>query len=320
MAALATPISLTPGAPRPSVLYARLRVFWALRLSALVFVGGCGTETVLAESPSPEEPPEARSALSSGSPGPEPPPPKPASAPPKAESSACPADMALVEGSYCLAPEHRCLEYQKVEAEGRKVETHCARYKEPAACFHDRRRPMRFCMDHYEWPNKKGEKPITLVSWQKARETCAKVGKRLCSVEEFNFACEGEEGRPFVFGYERDASKCNFDKPYRERSYNFKPYDQCMANDKCRAAYEAIDQRIPSGSLETCKSDEGVYDLIGNVNEWVMITDGKPPHRSGIKGGWWGPVRDRCRPLVTFHDEGDFGYEVGFRCCADAKE
>ena len=35
-------------------------------------------------------------------------------------------------------------------------------------------------------------------------------------------------------------------------------------------------------------------------------------------GAWWGPVRNRCRPMTTFHLEGDYGYEVGFRCCKDA--
>ena len=63
----------------------------------------------------------------------------------------------------------------------------------------------------------------------------------------------------------------------------------------------------------------GLFDLNGNVNEWVEIPKEKPPNRSGLKGGWWGPVRGRCRPTVTFHKESDYGYEVGFRCCEDAK-
>jgi len=313
------PISLAQGAARPSAFTARLRAFYAFRLAALMLVGGCGTESVIAESRPQEGPsPDSPLAPASGAPGPEPPPPIGASGSASAdEAGPCPADMALVAGDYCLTPEHRCLEYQNIHVNGRVVPNHCVRYKEPASCFDDRKRPMRFCMDRYEWPNKKGEKPMTLVSWQSAREMCAAAGKRLCTVEEFNFACEGEEMRPFVFGFSRDASQCNFDKSYRERTYTFLAHDECMANPECRAAYEALDQRTPAGSIESCKSSDGVYDLIGNANEWVMISDGKPPHRSGIKGGWWGPVRNRCRPLVTFHDEGDFAYEVGFRCCSD---
>jgi sulfatase modifying factor 1 len=144
---------------------------------------------------------------------------------------------------------------------------------------------------------------------------CAAKDKRLCTEEEFNFACEGEAMRPYVYGFSRDPSKCNFDKPYRARTFKFTEMESCGDDPACLAAYRAIDQRVPAGSMESCQSPEGVFDLNGNANEWVVIPDAKSPHRSGIKGGWWGPVRDRCRPTVTFHDEGDFGYEVGFRCC-----
>lgn len=179
---------------------------------------------------------------------------------------------------------------------------------------------MRFCMDRYEWPNQEGELPMVLVSWEDARQICQSVGKRLCTEEEFNFACEGESMRPYVYGFERDTSRCNFDKPYRTRTFTFLAWGFCLADPDCREAFEAIDQRMPAGAMPGCRSDHGVFDLNGNANEWVMIPSNKPPHRSGIKGGWWGPVRNRCRPTVTFHDEGDFGYEVGFRCCADTSQ
>ena len=38
---------------------------------------------------------------------------------------------------------------------------------------------------------------------------------------------------------------------------------------------------------------------------------------SGLKGGYWGPVRDRCRPMTTDHNQWHTGYQIGFRCCAD---
>lgn len=225
--------------------------------------------------------------------------------------------MVLVEGKYCLTPEHRCVDPPE-GPDGKLGVNHCLRYAEPATCFADRRRPMRFCMDRYEWPNRKGELPMVLVSWEDARQICASVDKRLCTEDEFNFACEGEAMRPFVYGFARDTSQCNFDKPYRLRTFTFLPWGFCLDDPDCREAFQAIDQRLPAGSMEGCRSDAGAFDLNGNANEWVNIPGGKAPHRSGIKGGWWGPVRNRCRPTVTFHDEGDFGYEVGFRCCSDA--
>ena len=81
---------------------------------------------------------------------------------------------------------------------------------------------------------------------------------------------------------------------------------------------ERLDQREPAGSRPECVSPFGVYDLNGNINEWVRREGQEPPNRSGLKSGWWGPVRGRCRPTVGFHKEDDYGYEVGFRCCQDA--
>ena len=76
-------------------------------------------------------------------------------------------------------------------------------------------------------------------------------------------------------------------------------------------------QGLPSGSRPTCKSKTGVYDMTGNVDEWTKSSvPGERP--SVLKGGYWGPVRTRCRPATKAHDETHTFYQQGFRCCADA--
>jgi len=225
--------------------------------------------------------------------------------------------MSLVAGSFCTSAEHVCLEHVKRMARG-WVEGECKRYRPPALCHSRKKVPMRFCMDRWEWPNRAGELPRTLVSWNEAKAACEGIGKRLCTADEWTFACEGEEIRPHVHGWERDGSICNYDKPYRERTFNYKPHDACMLEPACKAEYDRLDQRLPAGSLARCVSPEGIFDLNGNANEWVMRPEQPFAKRSGLKGGWWGPVRDRCRPMTTFHGESDYGYEVGFRCCKDA--
>ena len=234
------------------------------------------------------------------------------------DDPACPSGMALVEGDYCPVVEQHCIEWQGGPGDGTGVKGQCKRFKEPTTCAVSYRKAQRYCMDRFEWPNVRGELPRVLVSWQDARALCENAGKRLCTEVEQNFACEGEDMLPYVYGYARDASICSIDKPYRERTFAFTPMPTCLADEACGAAFSAIDQRVPAGSMEACQSKQGIFDLNGNVNEWGMLPDRRSPDRSGIKGGWWGPVRNRCRPTVTFHDEGDYGYEVGFRCCADA--
>lgn len=236
---------------------------------------------------------------------------------PKVQAPVCPEGMALVEGDFCRAVEQRCLE-QLSSPDGGADENRCARF-EASKCTSTAPEPrkMRFCMDRHEYPGKQGELPMTLVSWTDAERICQSHGKRLCSESEFTFACEGEKMLPYTYGHERDAKKCNIDKPYQTPERHLLPYEQCLANASCAAEYKRVDGREPIGSHPDCVSPFGIYDLNGNANEWVSQPWREPPHRSGIKGGWWGPVRNRCRAITMSHGETYLGYEVGFRCCQD---
>jgi sulfatase modifying factor 1 len=251
-----------------------------------------------------------------------------ASAPAYPGSSAgCSDDMVRVEGDYCPAVIQNCKkhakDWEKSHDNDKTVSERCLHYEEPSKCLSKKREHLSFCMDRFEFPNVVGELPRVLTPWTDAKKMCAEKGKRLCSVDEFNFACEGPEMLPYVYGFDRDvdAKICNIDKPYRvpDHQHQMKTYDKCLLDPRCSAEMTRIDQREKIGERTTCVSWAGVFDLNGNVNEWVEIPHGKPPNRSGLKGGWWGPVRSRCRPTVDFHKEDDYGYEQGFRCCSDAK-
>lgn len=236
----------------------------------------------------------------------------------------CPDGMVRVEGEYCPAVVQECLEYHPewIKRQGEPgVAARCLRFREPSRCVAKKTESLSFCMDRYEYPNVPGELPRTLTSWEQAAELCAAQGKRLCTEAEFNFACEGPEALPFSYGYERNAETCNQDRDYRypDHSRRLLHYEACMQDERCAAEVARLDGREPAGERAACVSWAGVYDLNGNVNEWVVRTDQKAPYRSGLKGGWWGPIRSQCRPMTTFHKEDDYGYEVGFRCCADVE-
>ncbi len=232
--------------------------------------------------------------------------------------------MVRVEGDYCPAVMQDCVEHHNEYEEDkgkRRVSERCLRYRDPSRCVSKKRKTVSFCMDRYEYPNQVGELPRVLTSWKNAKRLCEEAGKRLCTEDEFNFACEGPDMKPYLYGFVRDKNVCNFDKAYRypDHSKQMLEYDDCLRDDWCKAELARLDQREKIGDRTTCVAWSGVYDLNGNANEWVEIPHEKPPNRSGLKGGWWGPIRARCRPTVTFHKESDYGYEAGFRCCADAK-
>jgi formylglycine-generating enzyme required for sulfatase activity len=175
-------------------------------------------------------------------------------------------------------------------------------------------KPEHFCIDRFEYPNRKGEYPIVLVSWYEARDACKAEGKRLCTEDEWTFACEGEEATPYPNGYVRDPEACLEDRPWRA-------FDgRALSPRGGKAAMMELDrlwQGLPSGARPLCKSQAGVYDMTGNVDEWTRSSiAGQRP--SVLKGGYWGPVRTRCRPATKAHDEEHVFYQQGFRCCADA--
>ncbi len=235
----------------------------------------------------------------------------------------CTEGMVRVEGEYCPAVIQDCIEHHKEydrNKSDKNVSERCLRYQNPSKCLSKEKKHLSFCMDRFEWPNKVGELPRVLTSWLEAKAMCEKAGKRLCTEDEFNFACEGPEILPYAYGFDRDATKCNIDRPYvrPDHSRQLPTYDKCDQNEFCASEMKRLDQRHAIGSRLTCLSWAGIVDINGNVNEWVEIPGEKHPNRSGLKGGWWGPVRSRCRPTVTFHKEFDYGYEAGFRCCADA--
>ena len=220
-------------------------------------------------------------------------------------TGACPADMIEVVGDYCPNLEQKCLRWLDPDAKLR-----CAEFAPEPKCT-GKTVQKHFCMDKYEYPNKAGATPVVMKTWYEARDACKGGGKRLCGSSEWTLACEGQEHLPYPYGFARSAEACNIDKPHLDVN------ERALGNPNTRDAEAArLDQRVPSGSFESCVSPYGVHDMAGNVDEWVVNESGVP-YQSGSKGGYWGPVRTRCRPMTVAHYEMFSFYQLGFRCCAN---
>ena len=162
-----------------------------------------------------------------------------------------------------------------------------------------------------------------MVSWYDALEACQDQGKRLCLASEWSMACEGRHGQPYPYGWRRDPTACNFDRPRPKPEPRFSWFS---SPKKIGPEVARLDMRVPSGAMKRCVSPWGVADMTGNVDEWVLnerhfdevaTEEHEPPRISGLKGGYWGPIRAACRPITTAHREEFRFYQVGFRCCAD---
>ncbi len=213
--------------------------------------------------------------------------------------------MVAIVGSYCPRYELKCLR--------RRKPWQCAEFQKPGIC----KAPeidMRYCIDRFEYPNKKGAMATVMNSWLGARKQCSDLGKRLCTDAEWTLACEGPERLAFPYGYVRDSEACAIDKASPKVNERRLFWKQSQAEEVHR-----LDQREPSGQRQRCVSAWGVHDLTGNVDEWVVNESGRP-YRSSLKGGNWGEYRNACRPTTRGHDEGFYYYQTGFRCCSDMPE
>jgi formylglycine-generating enzyme required for sulfatase activity len=228
------------------------------------------------------------------------------------EPSTCPAEMVLVEGEYCPNVVQRCLQW--MDPPGKYHEYRCAEYEKPAKCEGSREH-RRFCIDKYERSAAKtrsGEEssqenarelPLNDQSWLDTKRLCEAADARVCQESEWNFACEGEEMRPYPYGWSRHAELCNADQM-----------------DLLKPGGDAIkDLRTAPSKHPHCLSPFGVHGMAGNVAEWVSVDGVEPGSVVVQKGAWWHPGKHACRDAQAGHDKYYHGTETGFRCCKDAR-
>ncbi|MBN1757475.1 MAG: PKD domain-containing protein [Chitinispirillaceae bacterium] len=148
----------------------------------------------------------------------------------------------------------------------------------------------KFCIDTYEFPNKRNSKPQVNVSYTEASQICRSLGKRLCTSSEWETACtDGKARNAYPYGKKYDVDKCNtLGNPRVKNS---------MAN---------------AGDFFECKTGSGIFDMSGNLAEWTD-NGGKQPYAYG--GSWQnGRQGSSCNSKVQLGKDKKYFY-VGFRCC-----
>ncbi len=147
-------------------------------------------------------------------------------------------------------------------------------------------RKRAFCVDKYEYPNRAGELPMTNISWLEAKNLCAIQDKVLCAKRDWADACKGE----------------GFNMPY--------PYGLTFDPEACNVSSGKVEE---SGGRKRCVNSFSLYDMSGNVAEWV---DEAFEGEVEVAGGHYasGPNDSRCESFRRAKRDGRYP-EVGFRCC-----
>jgi protein-disulfide isomerase/uncharacterized membrane protein len=156
------------------------------------------------------------------------------------------------------------------------------------------------------------------MSWYAAKDACEASGKRMCTEQEWIAACQS------AAPIDDDGDGQFADDLIEGNAY---PYGDFHTPQLCWEAKQA-DPRAPAGEapqwrpvytgeMPGCVSADGVYDLSGNMEEWVGAT----PESAVLLGGAFDTPDDKAR-CYRRNDTFGAGYSnlrTGARCCSNSE-
>jgi formylglycine-generating enzyme required for sulfatase activity len=178
-------------------------------------------------------------------------------------------------------------------------------------------------------PTMQADHPINCVDWEMASTFCRSLpGGRLPTEAEWEYAARGPDGRRYPWGDEPPGP-----------TYLNACGSECVAWGKSvKAPMSAMyrgDDGWPTtsavGSFPRGKSRFGLFDVAGNVWEWVAdwqapygktaVQDPKGPDSGKLKvvrgGAWNGALEGWVRPTFRFMNTPESrSFGIGFRCAA----
>ena len=150
--------------------------------------------------------------------------------------------------------------------------------------------------------DKRGAFPINCIDHDGAAALCGYLGGRLCNSKEWLAACRGTEQRAFPYGPEFQPSRCHVGS-----------YDSPGPGGR---------STIAAGSITQCEGGlPGLYDMSGNVSEWVADCKGDYCKFRGAAYVGNEPVEHfaGCGDACSGNDKTLRSGTVGVRCCRDRK-
>jgi protein-disulfide isomerase/peroxiredoxin/uncharacterized membrane protein len=152
-------------------------------------------------------------------------------------------------------------------------------------------------------------------SWFEAKAACEAAGKRMCSTYEWVSACQG------AAAVDDDGSGSFADDYIEGNQFPYADYYQprwCRDTevDKRDAEGKVTREGRPgnTGGTPRCVTETGVFDLGGNVMEWVGLDEDEAVL---LGGDFRSKDKTGCfRPNPTW-GPGHKNIRMGFRCCSD---
>jgi hypothetical protein len=156
--------------------------------------------------------------------------------------------------------------------------------------------------------------PNGYLSGVVAGEACRAAGKRLCTLEEWTIACRGEKNRRFPYGDDYEDGACNVSREAHPASVlhgNASIHHLDPRLNLVRGPLGPLLRR--TGESPRCRSEwsgDAVFDMVGNLDEWVDDAEGT------FAGGFYSrATKDGCEARIESHPMEYFDYSLGVRCC-----
>jgi hypothetical protein len=165
-----------------------------------------------------------------------------------------------------------------------------------------------------------GVVPQGYLSYYSARRACEKAGKRLCSEAEWTTACRGARGLKYPYGAHYVAGRCNIHRLLHPAHVLHGSSSIGHTDPRLNLVIEQVGATLdpllrPTGGTTGCVSSFGqerVYDMVGNLDEWVEDPKGV------FVGGFYARVSTKgCEAKIAGHAPSYYDYSTGARCCRD---
>ena len=156
--------------------------------------------------------------------------------------------------------------------------------------------------------------PQGYVNGLQAGLACAEAGKRLCTDAEWLRACRGPAGTTYPYGDTSQPGVCNDARNVHPAVEFFGTSDPWVFEEIGNACLNQLPETLDrTGSQTGCVTTEGIFDMMGNLNEWTANPAGTLRGGSYVDTTINGPG---CLNSVTAHDSTHSDYSTGFRCCS----
>jgi len=165
--------------------------------------------------------------------------------------------------------------------------------------------------------SRSGVVPQGYLSRDLAQRACENAGKRLCRLQEWKTACRGQAQRDFPYGDHYVTGACNVNRNVHAAVVLHGNASMGHLDPRMNLVIErGVDPLLrPTGSTAKCVSvwgTDGIYDMAGNLDEWVDDDDG------GFVGGFYARTTTKgCDARVRAHPASYLDYSTGTRCCRD---